>query len=281
MKKIKDLLNFSLINIDKPAGPTSFSVSEFVKKAFNLKKTSHMGTLDPKVTGVLPITLGRACKLANYFIRHDKSYVGILHTHNPQDLKKLQVLIDKNFVGRIKQTPPHRSAVKRAEREREVYKFEFLESSEDSRDFLFFCEVEGGTYIRKICSDLGEMIGGAHMAELRRTAAGIFSEEKLYSLYDLEKAIESLNSGDEKVLRAMLIPAEKAIEKVLPVAKVDKRVVKSLHTGKPLFKKDIVGTTPKVKSGESIALFCGEQFIGIYKKSEEKVIFGRPEFVYN
>jgi len=127
MKDINELLNFSLINIDKPAGPTSYSVSEFVKRQLKLKKTSHMGTLDPKVTGVLPITLGRACKLAGYFIKHDKEYVGILETHKNQDIKKLQNLIDENFVGKIKQTPPHRSAVKREERERMVYNWDLTE----------------------------------------------------------------------------------------------------------------------------------------------------------
>ena len=93
MKDIKELLNFSLINIDKPAGPTSFSVSEFVRKKLGLSKTSHMGTLDPKVTGVLPITLGRACKLAGYFIRHDKTYVGVLETHRECVFKKTNFLI--------------------------------------------------------------------------------------------------------------------------------------------------------------------------------------------
>ena len=73
MKNEKSFLTFSLINIDKSAGPTSYSISEFVKRKLKLKKTSHMGTLDPKVTGVLPITLGRACKLADYFIKHNKN----------------------------------------------------------------------------------------------------------------------------------------------------------------------------------------------------------------
>ncbi len=154
MKDMKDLLKFGLINFDKPAGPTSYSVSEFVKRQLKLKKTSHMGTLDPKVTGVLPITLGRACKLAGYFIRHDKSYVGILETHKDCDIKELQKLIDENFTGKILQTPPHRAAVAQRERERTVYFWNLLEAGEDKRSFLFEYKVEGGTYIRKLCSDL-------------------------------------------------------------------------------------------------------------------------------
>ena len=61
-KTISELLKFSIVNIDKPSGPTSFQTDEFIKRALGLKKTSHFGTLDPKVTGVLPVALNRACK---------------------------------------------------------------------------------------------------------------------------------------------------------------------------------------------------------------------------
>jgi H/ACA ribonucleoprotein complex subunit 4 len=240
-----------------------------------------MGTLDPRVTGVLPITLGRACKLADYFIKHDKSYVGILHTHNEQDLEELQKLIGKNFLGKIKQTPPSRSAVKRAERIREVYSFKFLESSDDKRDFLFSCKVEGGTYIRKLCSDLGEMIGGAHMAELRRTEAGIFDEEKIYNLEEFETAVDKYKSGNFKMLKNMIVPAEVAIKKVLKFVGVEKRAVKSLHNGKPLFLRDVVGEVPRFNEGDRFSVFCGKKFIGVYRKTSEDMIFGRAEFVYN
>ena len=280
MKPVRDLLNFSLINIDKSAGPTSYSVSEFVKRKLGLKKTSHMGTLDPKVTGVLPITLGRACKLAGYFIKHDKSYVGILHTHKEQGIKKLQKLIDDNFTGKIKQTPPHRSAVKVQEKERTVYNWILTEMAENKRDFLFECKVEGGTYIRKLCSDLGEMIGGAHMGELRRIEAGIFDESNLVKIDDFVEAVEEYKMGKETKLRKMLLPAEDAIKKVLPVVEVDKSAIKSLHTGKPLFLSNIIGK-PKLKSGDFFALFCGKQFVGIYRRTDEEIIFGRSEFVYN
>ena len=91
-----------------------------------------MGTLDPKVTGVLPVTLGRACKLAGYFIRHDKTYVGVLETHKVCDIVELQKLIDDNFVGKIRQTPPHRSAVLREERIREVFFWRLLEVGKGS-----------------------------------------------------------------------------------------------------------------------------------------------------
>jgi H/ACA ribonucleoprotein complex subunit 4 len=304
MKDIKKLLNFGLINIDKPSGPTSFTVSESVKKRLGLSKTSHMGTLDPKVTGVLPVTLGRACRLADYFIRHDKAYIGVLHTHVPQKIGELQKLIDENFSGKIIQMPPHKSAVKRAERVREIYKFEFLEvGNEDGdaagekegegeedgtgKDFLFYCEVEGGTYIRKICSDLGDMIGGAHMAELRRTSAGIFDEETLVDLNEFKMAVEDWKMrGNDKRLREMIVPAEKAIGKVLPVVEVEKRAVKALYVGKPLFVRDIVDSEKvgeELKEGDSFALFSGRIFVGVYFKTSTKgkAVFGKAVFVYN
>ena len=311
------LVNFSLLNLDKPSGPTSFNVSEFVRRKLGLTKTSHMGTLDPAVSGVLPITLGRACRLASHFIRHDKDYVGVLETHKNCDLKVLQGLIDENFSGKIMQTPPHKSAVKRVEREREVYSFEFIEAHPDRRHFLFKCSVEGGTYIRKICSDLGERIGGAHMCELRRTRAGIFSEEKIYKLGDFVKAVEEWKKGNEKKLREMIVPAEVAIREVLPSVEIKKVAVKRLMRGSPLFKEDVINQFKikdfKLELGEIkddnlrrynkkiedvsgvgkdlkdgfFAVFCGKDFVGIYKVVEgwsnkgKSKIFAKAEFVFN
>ena len=291
MENMKDLLNFGLINIDKPAGPTSFTVSEFVKKLLGLGKTSHMGTLDPKVTGVLPITLGRACKLADYFIHHNKTYVGVLETHKECNIAELQKLIDENFVGKIRQTPPHRSAVARVERESEVYYWRLLEADDLGKSFLFECRVEGGTYIRKLCSDLGEMIGGAHMGELRRISAGIFSEVPVSSeelvvgsgrivrLDEFVEAVDKYEDGDESLLRGMIVPAEEAIREVLPVVEIDKSALASLYVGRPLLKSNVVGGV-EVEAGEVFALFCGEVFVGVYRRGEGGV-FGRAEFVKN
>jgi H/ACA ribonucleoprotein complex subunit 4 len=282
MKDIKELLNFGIINIDKSAGPTSYSISEFIQKQLGISKTSHMGTLDPKVTGVLPVTLGRACKLAGYFIKHDKTYVGILETHKACDIKKLQALIDANFVGKILQTPPHRSAVKVEEREREVYSWKLLEFSEDGRYFLFEAKVEGGTYIRKLCSDLGEMIGGAHMGELRRTNAGVFSEDKIYDLFAFKSALDKWKkNGDEVALREMIVPAEEAIRKVLPCVEVNKSALKSLYIGRPLFADNVLKSADGIVEGDVFAVFCGDVFVGAYRRGSEEIIFGRSEFVFN
>lgn len=211
-KSIKDLLNFSIINLDKPSGPTSFTVSSFVKHLLSLTKTSHLGTLDPMVSGVLPISLNRACRLSDYFMHRDKTYVGIMRLHSDVKKSELKKVIQK-FIGKINQLPPVRSRVRRAERMREIKSFDILEV--DGKDILFKTRVQAGTYIRKLVHDMGEEIGGAHMLELRRTEAGIFSEPS-FTLYDLEKAVGLFEKGDESLLRAMLIPGE-MVCKVLPV----------------------------------------------------------------
>jgi H/ACA ribonucleoprotein complex subunit 4 len=275
-------IEFAILNIDKPAGPTSFQVAERVGKIVGARKFSHFGTLDPKVTGVLPVALNRACKLTGYFIQHDKTYVGIARFHAPIgvpskegkeiDLKIIEEMIKKKFLGVIKQTPPVKSRVKRQEREREIYSFDLLEQK--GKDVLFKVKCQGGTYIRKLIDDLGIELGvGAHMLELRRTSAGIFGEEdkEFVNLYELEKAVE-----DGK-LNEILITGERAIKKVLPVVQIKNHPgrLKQILTGKQINKEDI---EEKTGDGETFVVFCGKRFIGIYKEEGRSL---KPMFVKN
>jgi len=282
-KSLKELLEFSILNIDKPSGPTSFSVSDFVReklKEIGVRKTSHFGTLDPKVTGVLPIALNRACKLTGYFMKKNKTYVGVMRLHEDINDERLKGEI-KNFIGKIKQLPPVKSRVKREEREREVYSLEIIERDEkDRKNVLFETEVEAGTYIRKLIHDLGKKIGGAHMLELRRTKAGIFSEQdsEFVNLYDFVKAVDAYKNGNESLLREILIPAE-IISEILPVMQVRKESVKSLFVGKPIFKEDLTEEL-KVKEG-NIAVFCEDRLIEVARIINEKDIIAKPEFVLN
>src|SRR3989344_2461819 len=275
-KSIQELLNFSIINLDKPSGPTSFSVSNFIRKSLNLNKSSHFGTLDPNTSGVLPVALGRACRLNEYFMHKDKIYVGIMRLHSDISQEKLKEQM-KLFLGRITQLPPVRSRVKRAPREREIKKFEILEK--ENKEVLFAAEVQAGTYIRKLISDLGEKIGGAHMLELRRTKASIFSEEDSITLYDFEKAIETYKKGDESLLRKILIPAQDALKEVISFVEEDinPKLLKQMLTGKPLIKGDV----KKLPLEDIFALFNKEKLIGVYRKKDEGDIIARPEFVYN
>tara|TARA_Y100000310_G_C20699553_1_gene828450 strand:- start:1873 stop:2667 length:795 start_codon:yes stop_codon:yes gene_type:complete len=259
-------LNFAILNIDKPQGPTSFAISSYIKKALNLPKTAHFGTLDPQVTGVLPVALGRACRLNEYFMHRDKTYVGIMRLHEEISELKLKAEM-KKFIGKIKQLPPVRSSVKRAVREREVKTFEIIEKQD--KDVLFKTQVQAGTYIRKLIHDLGLQIGGAHMLELRRVKAGIFNEENSITLYDFEKALKENNLSD------FLIPAQEAIKEVLPQVQLKSGSLSQLLMGKPLHKGD-------VETKEDVfALFQKEKFIGIYRKTKDEFIIARPEFVYN
>lgn len=275
-KPIKELLNFSIINIDKPTGPTSFTVSQFVMNTLELNKTSHFGTLDPMVTGVLPIALGRACRLNEYFMHRNKTYVGIMRLHKEISDSELDLVI-KKFIGKINQLPPVKSRVKRAIREREVFSFKILEK--EGKDVLFETEVQAGTYIRKLCDDMGKELGGAHMLELRRTKAGMFDETSCVNMYDFEKAVIKYKEGDEALLRSILTPAE-IIVNALPNVEVKPIALKKLLTGKPLFADDVKGQF-KIKEGDKFVLLSEENIIGFYRAKKEKDIIARPEFVLN
>ncbi len=278
-KSTAELLEFSIVNIDKPSGPTSFDVSDFVRKTLGLRKTSHFGTLDPKVTGVLPVALNRACKLTGYFLGEDKTYVGIARFHEEVTLPRVEKVIKEKFSGVIKQLPPVKSRVKREVREREVHSFRLLEA--DGKDVLFEAKVQGGTYIRKLIDDLGkEMEMGAHMLELRRTNAGIFYEddEKYPSvnLYDFEKAAEEYKNGNDSLLRDILIPAEIISEVYDPVL-IKEKNLKKIYTGKPIQPEDLEEKI-RPEKGKKISVFCGEKFVGVYEIASEKDIFAKSKF---
>lgn len=279
-KTTKELLEFGIINIDKSSGPTSFSVSDFVRYALNLRKTSHFGTLDPKVTGVLPIALNRACKLTGYFLGEDKEYVGVMRLHEELDIETVKKIIENKFLGKITQMPPVKSRVKRQNREREIKKFEISEKKE--KDFLFYVECQGGTYIRKLIDDLGKELGiGAHMLELRRVRAGIFKEQdKEYpsiNMYDFEKAVEEYKKGNEELLRKIIIPGE-IVSEVYPAINIKEDNIVQILTGKPVYKKELA-EDKGWKKDSIVSAFCNEKFIGMYKILRGKEIFAKAEFV--
>lgn len=281
-KTMKELLEFSIINIDKPTGPTSFQISDFVRKTLGAKKTSHFGTLDPKVTGVLPISINSACKLAGYFLGEDKTYVGIMRLHKELEIKKIQEKINEKFIGEIIQMPPLRSAVKRELRKRKIYEFKILEKNK--LDFLFIAKVQGGTYIRTLCVDLGNELGvGAHMLELRRIQAGPFIEnDKCYpsvSLYHFEKAVDEYKEGKEEKLRKILIPAE-IISERFPIIEIKEEIKKKIFNGSPIHKDEVLKKEYlNYKDEQKLIVFSKNQFIGIFKVFQEKNQFAKPEFV--
>ncbi len=161
-----------------------------------------------------PVALGRATRITQFLLTAPKEYVGIMHLHKEVEEKVLQETIQK-FTGKIKQLPPIKSAVKRQLREREIYEFEVLETK--GQDVLFRMKCQAGTYVRKCCHDIGVALGvGAHMAELRRTQAGPFTEkDNLVTLNDLQDALSFYKEeNNDKFLRYCLQPIENAVKHV-------------------------------------------------------------------
>ena len=269
-KSLKELLEFGILNIDKPAGMTSFDVSDFVRRKLKLRKTSHFGTLDPMVTGVLPIALNRAVKLTGFFLGEDKEYEGTMKIHKDVSLEEIKKSIAEKFTGKIIQKPPVKSRVKRQEREREIKLFQLLEKKE--KDITFKTEVQGGTYIRKLISDLGEYMEiNMHMVQLRRIRAGIFKEKDSIPLKDIEQF-------DEETLKEKIIPGEIVSEVYEPV-EIKKQVAPKVLHGKPIFFEDLV-EKKEIEKGKIISIFSDNKFVGMFKVVNEGDTFAKPEFVF-
>lgn len=210
-RKTEDIINYGIVNINKPKGPTSHQVSDYVQKILRIDKSGHSGTLDPAVTGVLPVALGRATRIVQALLTAGKEYVAIMHLHKEVEEKELKETINKYFLGKIQQMPPLKSSVKRQLRERTVYYFDFLEI--DGKDVLFKVGTEAGTYIRKLIHDIGQKLKvGAHMAELRRTKAGPFDESTLATLHELTDAYYFWKEEhNDKFIRKIIQPVENGV----------------------------------------------------------------------
>lgn len=268
-KSIQELLEFSILNIDKPSHTTSFGVVDRIREILKIKRVGHFGTLDLKVTGVLPIALGKACKLCEYFMHHDKVYVGKMWIHEEIEENKLKEEMEK-FTGRIMQKPPVKSAVKRVLRPRTVNKFEIIKI--EGKAVSFIADVEAGTYIRKLISDLGENIGGAHMIELRRLRAGIFEEKESVSIEEVSDAFKIWKEkGNETKLRKILIPAE-ILSKIIPFYEIKDIDTKPIFNGVSIKYEDFI----KSPKEDLFLVFLKEKFIGVYEKVENTA---KPKFV--
>ncbi len=275
-KTIKELIDFGIINFNKPADWTSFDVSHYVCKVLNLKKTSHFGTLDPMVTGVLPVALARACKLTGFFLGEDKEYEGIMRIHEERTLEEIQKVIDEKFMGVIIQLPPVRSSVKRQEREREIKSFKLL--SQEDKKVYFRVECQGGTYVRKLIHDLGEEMGiGAHMIGLKRIRAGIFLDKNMVTREEFDEAVHKYREGNEELLRKMIIPAE-IVSHVYPIVEIKKEEVERVLHGAPI-NLSALEKKEKMEKGKKICIFCGERMIGMFRVVNEGKIFAVSEFV--
>jgi H/ACA ribonucleoprotein complex subunit 4 len=175
------------------------------------------------------VTLNYATKLVQAILRAGKEYVCIMRLHS--DIAEQKLLeVCQEFEGPIYQRPPLRSSVKRTSRIRTIYYLQVLER--DGREVLMKIGCQAGTYIRKLCHDIGEAIGcGAHMKELRRTRTGPFKEdETVVSLQDVVDAVHFWReNGDESFLRKMVQPMEKSVEHLPKIVVRDSAVDAVCH----------------------------------------------------
>lgn len=266
-RSLSEMLKFGFVNIDKPSGQSSHTVSYFVKKILNLDKTGHPGILDLKVTGVLPVALQNSTKLIKPLLLAGKEYICLMHLHSQVTIQKLEEVIS-SFIGKIKQIPPVRAKAKRVEREREIYYINILEV--DGKDVLMEIGCESGTYIRKLCHDIGVKLGvGAHMLQLRRTKVGAFNENtKLITLHKLAAAYLSFKeSGNEGELAEWIIPCEFSVAH-LPKIYVSDTAVGALTYGAPLMVPGVV----KFESGWKI-----DDILAIMTLKGELVAIGKAQ----
>ena len=179
-----------------------------------------------------------------------------LHSDVPED--KVTKVLDE-FQGPLYQRPPVRSSVKRQLRTRTIYYIDFFEM--DERNVLFKVGCEAGTYIRKLCYDVGEVLGcGAHMQELRRTRVGPFVEDKtLVTLHDISYLFSQWQeTKDERMLRKFVYPMEKALE-LMPKIHVRDSAVDALCHGAHLTAPGVLSLDSGIKIGDTVAVFTQKE----------------------
>lgn len=250
-------LAYGAIRLDKPAGPTSHEVVAWVKRILGLGHAGHAGTLDPKVTGVLPVALLHATKALNPLVSADKEYVCIVQLHSDVSADDFE-RVRQEFTGPIYQRPPVRSSVKRETRVRTIRRIDVEERS--GRQVLMRVSCQAGTYVRKLVGDMGLALGcGAHMVELRRTRSGPIAEQDgLATLQDLSDAFACYrDEGDERYLRNVVVPVETVLSTLLSVFVRDSAVAALCH-GAGLAIPGILGVENGIAKGSPLAILTGK-----------------------
>ena len=250
-RSVEELLKDGVVVLDKPAGPTSHQVTSWVGAILGATKAAHGGTLDPRVTGVLPVGIGPSVRAMDALHYGTKEYVGVMRMHGNFDRKRLEEVF-KEFTDEIYQTPPVRSAVKREMRTRRVQRLELLEAS--GRDVLFRVECDAGTYIRSLCVDVGDALAvGAHMQDLRRTRGGSLTEDMCVTLQDLKDAFELHKEGQSEQLKKMLHPKEVLVAHI-PKVEIKDSAVDAVCHGASLAVPGLVAIDERLKKGDFVAV---------------------------
>ena len=275
-----------LLLLNKPEGITSFSAVSAVKRIAGEKRVGHTGTLDPMATGVLPILLGRATVLSGLMLDADKRYTakiklgtvtdtdditGEIITRNKVDIseEKLKEALT-HFTGKIKQTPPMYSAIKKdgvrlyklaregktaeiPSRDIEIYSIDVLKSLNEDFEFVIDTHVSKGTYIRSLARDIGEYLGcGATLAGLERTYASGFNISECMPLDKL--------SGEN--IGEYILSEEKAVSYLPQINVTQKQAVRFSNGGQLGFDRLRLDLN-KVTENELFRVKYGEKLLGI------------------
>jgi len=207
------------------------------------------------VTGVLPVTLEDSTKVVQALLHSGKEYVCVMRLHGDAPEDKIRLILNE-FEDVIFQRPPLRSSVKRQIRTRRIYYIDFVETN--GRNVLFKVGCEGGTYIRKLCYDIGEILGcGAHMQELRRTRAGPFTEDSntLATLHEVAFWFsEWKEKKEDKLLRKFIQPMEAALA-LLPKVVVRDSAVDALCHGANLTAPGVLSIDSGITKDSVLAVF--------------------------
>ena len=206
------------------------------------------------MTGVLPIALEEATKIVQAILLAGKEYVCVMRLHAETPENRVRSVLNE-FCGTILQRPPVRSSVRRRLRTRNIYYLNFLEMN--GRNVLFKVGCEAGTYIRKLCHDMGEVLGcSAHMQELRRTRAGPFMEnESLITLHELSYLYSMWQeTNDENIPKKFIHPMEKTLE-LLPKVYIRDSTVAAICHGAHLAAPGVLSVETEIKPNHMTAIF--------------------------
>ena len=251
-RSVEQLLESSVIVINKQSGPSSHQVAAWLRDSFELELTGHGGTLDPDVTGVLPITIGKSSKAIKVLQESSKEYICLLELSKSFSQDKIQSVLNK-FIGPIYQIPPHQAAVKRDLRIRRIYDIELLEHT--SKSTLFRVECEGGTYIRNLCEDIGSILGvRSKMAQLIRTKAGPFRLEDSITLVEAHDLFQSWKeTKNDAALKSVLRPLEEMLADI-PLMEVKDSAVDALCHGAELGIPGLSSISKEIKRGQLVSI---------------------------
>ncbi|MGI0085967.1 MAG: RNA-guided pseudouridylation complex pseudouridine synthase subunit Cbf5, partial [Nitrososphaerales archaeon] len=256
LRPIDIYLKYGFVPLDKPQGPTSHEVVAWVRRILAVERAGHSGTLDPMVSGVLPIGLESATKAISALLLGPKEYIAIARIHDSVPQNILESTLGQ-FKGPIYQKPPQRSSVRRMTRTREIYEMDFVEKEGNLLLLRVLCEA--GTYVRKLIYDLGEILQvGATMVELRRTKVCDLGESDLVRLHDLFEANAQLKeSKDESKLRSVVKPIESSLP-FLRRIKIRDSAIDSVCHGAQLAVPGLIAFSAGVEKGELVCLVSGK-----------------------